>query len=49
MIKMVTPVEPATEMVKSKIKREREMADRKTFVPLGRRKNVNRSIREDYL
>ena len=32
---MVTLVEQATEMVKSKIKREREMAERKTFVPQG--------------
>ena len=48
-LKVVTPVEQATEMVKSEIKREREMAERKTFVPPGRRKNVHRSIPEDYL
>ena len=47
-IKMVTPVEQATEMVKSEIKREREMAKNKTFVSPGRRKNVNRSITKDY-
>ena len=41
-IKMVTPVEQATEMVKSEIKREREMAKNKTFVSPGRRKNVTR-------
>ena len=39
-IKMVTPVEQATEMVMSEIKREREMAKNKTFVSPGRRKNV---------
>ena len=47
-IKMVTPVEQATEMVKSEIKREREMAKNKTFVSPGRRQNVNRSITKDY-
>ena len=44
-IEMVTPVDQSTEMVKSEIKREREMA----FVSPGRRKNVYRSIQEDYL
>ena len=34
-IKIVTPVEQATEMVKSEIKREREMAKNKTFVSPG--------------
>ena len=48
-IKMVTPVEQATEIIKSEIKREHEMAERKTFVPPGRRKNVYRSIPEVYL
>ena len=48
-IKMVTPVEQATEMARSKIKREREMAKSKTFSPPGRRKNVYRSITEDNL
>ena len=41
-IKMVTPVEQATEMVKSEIKRDREMAKNKTFVSPGRCKNVTR-------
>ena len=48
-IKMVTPVEQAMEMARSEIKREREMAKSKTFVPPGRRKNVYRSIKEDKL
>ena len=48
-IKMVTPVEQATEMARSEIKREREMAKSKTFVHQGRRKNVYRSITEDKL
>ena len=48
-IKMVTPVEQATEMSRSEIKREREMAKRKTFVPSGRRKKFTRSIRKDYV
>ena len=48
-IKMVTPVEQATEMARSEIKREREMAKSKTFVPPGRRKNVYRTITEDKL
>ena len=46
-IKMVTPVEQATEMARSEIKRECEMAKSKTFVPPGRRQNVNRSITKD--
>ena len=48
-IKMVTPVEHAMEMARSEIKREREMAKSKTFVPPGRRKNVYRPITEDKL
>ena len=48
-IKMVTPVAQATEMSRSEIKREREMAKSKTFVPPVRRKNVYRSITEDKL
>ena len=48
-IKMVTPVEQAVEMARSEIKREREMARGKTFVPPGRRKNVYRSITKDKL
>ena len=41
-IKMVTQVEQATEMVKSEIKRECEMAKDKTFVSPGRCQNVTR-------
>ena len=48
-IKMVTPVEQAMEMARSEIKREREMAKSKTFVPLGRRKKFTRSIPKDYV
>ena len=45
-IKMVTPVEQAVEMARSEIKREREMAKSKTFVPPGRRKtSTDRSQR----
>ena len=46
-IKMVTPVEQATEITRSEIKREREMAKSKTFVPSGRRKKFTRSIPKD--
>ena len=48
-IKMVTPVEQAMEMARSEIKKEREMAKSKTFVPPRRSKNVYRSITEDKL
>ena len=45
-IKMVTPVKQAMEMARSEIKREREMAKSKTFVPPGRRKtSTDRSKR----
>ena len=37
-----------TEMARSGIKKECEMAESKTFVPPGRRQNVYRSITEDY-
>ena len=47
-VNLVSPVAQATEMARSEIKREREMAKSKTFVPPGRRQNVNRSIRKDY-
>ena len=47
-VNLVSPVAQATEMARSEIKREREMAKRKTFVPPGRRQNVNRSITKDY-
>ena len=47
-VKLVSPVAQATEMARSEIKRECEMAESKTFVPPGRRQNVYRSITEDY-
>ena len=48
-VNLVSPVAQATEMARSEIKREREMAKSKTFVPPGPRKNVYRSITEDKL
>ena len=48
-VNLVSPVAQATEMARSEIKREREMAKKKTFVPPGRRKNVYKSITEDKL
>ena len=48
-VNLVTPVAQATEMAKSVIKRDREMAVRKKFVPPGRRQNVYKSITKDYL
>ena len=48
-VNLVTPVAQATEMAKSEIKRDREMAARKKFVPAGRRQNVYKSITKDYL
>ena len=47
-VNLVSPMAQATEMARSEIKREREMAKGKTFVPPGRRQNVNRSITRDY-
>ena len=47
-VNLVLPVAQATEMARSEIKREREMAKSKTFVPPGQRQNVNRLIRKDY-
>ena len=47
-INLVSPVAQATETATSEIKREREMAESKTFTPPGRRQNVYRSITEDY-
>ena len=47
-VNLVSPVAQATEMARSEIKREREMSKSKTFVPPGRRQNVNRSITKDY-
>ena len=46
-VNLVSPVAQATEMARSEIKREREMAKSKTFIPPGRSKNVYRSITED--
>ena len=46
-VNLVSPVAQATEMARSEIKREREMAESKTFVPPGRLQNVYRSITED--
>ena len=46
-VNLVSPVAQATEMARSEIKREREMAESKTFVPPGLRQNVYRSITED--
>ena len=48
-VNLVTPVAQVTEMAKSEIKRDREMAARKKFVPPGRRQNVYKSITKDYL
>ena len=47
-VKLVSPVAQATKMARSEIKREREMAKSKTFVPPGRRQKFNRSITKDY-
>ena len=46
MVNLVSPVAQATEMARSEIKREREMAKSKTFVTPGRRKtSTDRSQR----
>ena len=47
-VNLVSPVPQTTEMARSEIKREREMAKSKTFVPPGRRKKFTRSIPKDY-
>ena len=47
-VNLVSPVAQATEMARSEIKREREMAKSKTFVPPGRRTKFTRSIPKDY-
>ena len=47
-VNLVSPVAQATEMARSEVKREREMAKSKTFVPPGRRKKFTRSIPKDY-
>ena len=46
-VNLVSPVAQATEMARSEMKREREMAKSKTFVPPGRRKKFTRSIPQD--
>ena len=38
-VNLVSPVAQATEMARSEVKREREMAKSKTFVPPGRGKS----------
>ena len=48
-VNFVSPVAQATEMARSEVKREREVAKSKNFAPLGRCKNVYRSITEDNL
>ena len=48
-VNLVSPNAQATEMARSEIKREREMAKSKTFVPPGRRKKFTRSIPKDYI
>ena len=48
-VNLVTPVAQATEMARSEVKREREMAKSKTFVPPGRREKFTRSIPKDYV
>ena len=47
-VNLVSPVAQATEMARSEVKREREMAKSKTFIPPGRRKKFTRSIPKDY-
>ena len=47
-VNLVSLVAQATEMARSEIKRELEMAKSKTFVPPGRRKKFTRSIPKDY-
>ena len=48
-VNLVSPVAQATEMARSEVKREREMAKSKTFVPPGRQKKFTRSIPKDYV
>ena len=48
-VNLVSPVAQATEMARSEVKREREMAKNKTFVTPGRRKKFTRSIPKDYV
>ena len=48
-VNLVSPVAQATEMARSEVKREREIAKSKTFVPPGRRKKFTTSILKDYV
>ena len=48
-VNLVSPAAQATEMARSEVKREREMAKSKTFVPPGLRKKFTRSIPKDYV
>ena len=47
-VNLVSPIVQATEMARSEIKKECEMAKSKTFVPPGQRQKFNRSITNDY-
>ena len=47
-VNLVSPLAQATEMARSEVKREREMAKSKTFIPPGQRKKFTRSIPKDY-
>ena len=47
-VNLVSPVAQATEMARSEVKREREMAKSKTFIPPGQRKKFTRLIPKDY-
>ena len=47
-VNLVSPVAQATEMARSEVKRECEMAKSKTFIPPGQRKKFTRSIPKDY-
>ena len=47
-VNLVSPVAQASEMARSEVKREREMAKSKTFIPPGQRKKFTRSIPKDY-
>ena len=48
-VNLVSPIAQATEMARSEIKREREMAKSKTFVPPERWKKFTISISKDYV
>ena len=48
-VNLVSPIAQATEMARSEVKREREMAKSKTLVPPDRQKIFTRSIPKDYV